>query len=79
VPLALPAPGDPAGAARCGSVALYADRPRRADARFVLDEQTEQAVARLDGMPLAIELAAARAEALARSRCWTGSMTGSRC
>jgi predicted ATPase len=63
-PLTLPAPGDPAGAARCESVALYADRARRADARFVLDEQTERAVARPDGLPLAIELAAARAEAL---------------
>ena len=49
-------------------MALFADRARRADARFVLDEQTgpvvARLVARLDGMPLAIELAAARVEAL---------------
>ena len=54
--------------AACESVALYTDRARRADARFALDEQTGPAVARLveqlDGLPLAIELAAARVEAL---------------
>jgi predicted ATPase/DNA-binding CsgD family transcriptional regulator len=67
-PLTLPGPGDGAEAARCESVALFADRARRADARFVLDGAAGPAVARLvarlDGMPLAIELAAARVEAL---------------
>src|SRR6266704_1105122 len=67
-PLTLPSPGDPADGAGCEAVALFADRARRADARFVLDGQTGPAVARLvarlDGMPLAIELAAARVEAL---------------
>jgi predicted ATPase/DNA-binding CsgD family transcriptional regulator len=67
-PMALPDPGDLAGVARAEAVALFADRARSADARFVLDEQTGPAVARLvtrlDGMPLAIELAAARVEAL---------------
>jgi len=67
-PLALPDLADLAGAARAEAVALFTDRARSADARFVLDEQTGPAVARvvrrLDGMPLAIELAAARVEAL---------------
>ena len=49
-------------------MALFADRARRADARFALDGQAgpvvARLVARLDGMPLAIELAAARVEAL---------------
>ena len=67
-PLALPGPDDLADAAGCEAVALFADRARRADAHFALDEETGPAVARLvarlDGMPLAIELAAARVEAL---------------
>ena len=67
-PLILPDPGDLAEAARAEAVALFADRARLADARFTLDEQTGPAVVRLvrrlDGMPLAIELAAARTEAL---------------
>jgi predicted ATPase/DNA-binding CsgD family transcriptional regulator len=70
-PLTLPAPGYGADAAACEAVALFADRARRADARFVLDGQTgpvvARLVARLDGMPLAIELAAARVEALGMS------------
>jgi predicted ATPase/DNA-binding CsgD family transcriptional regulator len=67
-PLALPDPDDLAGAVRAEAVALFADRARVADVRFVLDDQTGPAVARLvtrlDGMPLAIELAAARVETL---------------
>ncbi|HLK78378.1 MAG TPA: adenylate/guanylate cyclase domain-containing protein, partial [Streptosporangiaceae bacterium] len=67
-PLTLPDLDDLAEAARAEAVALFADRARQADARFALDEQTGPAVARLvrrlDGMPLAIELAAARVETL---------------
>jgi predicted ATPase/DNA-binding SARP family transcriptional activator len=51
------------------SVRLFVDRARDAAPRFVLDATTAPAVAeicvRLDGMPLAIELAAARTSALA--------------
>jgi predicted ATPase/DNA-binding CsgD family transcriptional regulator len=67
-PLALPRPDDVGDVAGCEAVALFADRARRADTRFALDDQTGPMVARLvrrlDGMPLAIELAAARVEAL---------------
>ena len=66
-PLTLPGPdhpADPGGSA----VALFADRARLADAGFRLDAETgpvvARLVARLDGMPLAIELAAARVEVL---------------
>ena len=66
-PLALPGP-DAADVAGFEAVALFADRARRAEAGFVLDGESGPVVAllvaRLDGMPLAIELAAARAEAL---------------
>jgi len=66
-PLALPGPDDPADAG-AEAVVLFADRARSVDARFALDGQTgpvvARLVARLDGMPLAIELAAAWVEAL---------------
>jgi len=66
-PLTLPG-ADDADAGASEAVALFADLARRADARFALDSLTGPAVAqlvtRLDGLPLAIELAAARVEAL---------------
>jgi predicted ATPase/DNA-binding CsgD family transcriptional regulator len=66
-PLTLPG-GDPADAGGSEAVALFADRACQVDAGFALDAETGPAVARLvtrlDGMPLAIELAAARVEAL---------------
>jgi predicted ATPase/DNA-binding CsgD family transcriptional regulator len=65
-PLALPGHSDPAGGSE--AVTLFTDRARQADAHFTVDGRTGPAVARLvaalDGMPLAIELAAARVEAL---------------
>jgi predicted ATPase/DNA-binding CsgD family transcriptional regulator len=67
-PLALPDLDDLAPAAEAEAVALFADRARSADAQFALTGETTptvaRLVARLDGMPLAIELAAARVEAL---------------
>jgi predicted ATPase/DNA-binding CsgD family transcriptional regulator len=67
-PLTLPDPDGPAGAAECEAVRLFADRARRVEPGFALDERTAatvaRLVARLDGMPLAIELAAARVDAL---------------
>jgi predicted ATPase/class 3 adenylate cyclase/DNA-binding CsgD family transcriptional regulator len=67
-PLGLPEPGQGGGADGSAAVALFADRARQADPHFTMNGETGSAVARLvsrlDGMPLAIELAAARVEAL---------------
>ena len=69
-PLSLPGPGvvDPAAAASCDAVALFVDRARAQGADLRVDEQTAPLVVsicrRLDGLPLAIELAAARLRAL---------------
>jgi predicted ATPase/DNA-binding CsgD family transcriptional regulator len=71
-PLTLPAPGDPGGIPRSEAVALFADRARHADRQFTLSGDAAPAVAelvtKLDGIPLAIELAAARVEALGLSQ-----------
>jgi predicted ATPase/DNA-binding CsgD family transcriptional regulator len=67
-PLELPGSGEPAEIARSASVALFAQRARQADPEFTLAAESmplaARVVAHLDGMPLAIELAAARVEAL---------------
>ena len=69
-PLPVPGPGD--DMARAEAVMLFTDRARAADAGFALTGQNSADVARLvgrlDGMPLAIELAAARVEALGVSQ-----------
>jgi predicted ATPase len=62
--LALPDDGDTSGARGAGAVALFEVRARAADPRLVLGERDLPAVIdicrQLDGLPLAIELAAAR-------------------
>jgi predicted ATPase/DNA-binding CsgD family transcriptional regulator len=65
-PLTLP--GSDGGTGASDAVALFADRARLADPHFRMTADTGPVVARLverlDGMPLAIELAAARVEAI---------------
>ncbi|MEA3213877.1 MAG: hypothetical protein QOJ19_33, partial [Acidimicrobiia bacterium] len=57
--------------AETSGVELFADRARDRDCRFILDDDSRRAVEeicrRLDGIPLAIELAAARARAMSPS------------
>jgi predicted ATPase/DNA-binding CsgD family transcriptional regulator len=67
-PLTLPRSDDPEEIGRSEAVTLFAERARRAVPGFALSRQdaplAARVAARLDGMPLAIELAAARVEAL---------------
>jgi predicted ATPase/DNA-binding CsgD family transcriptional regulator len=67
-PLPLPRLDDQAEIGGSEAVTLFTDRARQADAHFALSGATGPVVARLvqrlDGMPLAIELAAARVESL---------------
>jgi predicted ATPase/class 3 adenylate cyclase len=71
--LSLPAPDDtgPAAAGSCDAVALFADRARAHGVALSVDGQTAPLVVsvcrRLDGMPLAIELAAARLRSMSLS------------
>ncbi len=67
-PLAVPADDDPDEARSAPTVQLFIDRAQRAGALSVIDDDTLVDIARLvrqlDGMPLAIELAAARTRVL---------------
>ncbi len=68
--LAVPPPGTPAAEALAyPSVRLFADRAAASDPAFVLDDDTvgdvQHLCAALDGLPLALELAAARVRSLA--------------
>ncbi|MDG4826695.1 DUF4062 domain-containing protein [Asanoa sp. WMMD1127] len=67
-PLLLPEAGSDYSDARTGAVRLFADRARAAKRDFALTPENTQAVIeicrRLDGLPLAIELAAAKVRVL---------------
>ena len=67
-PLELPSSGDPAVVGESAAAALFVERAGGAGRRFTISPRDAALVARvvtrLDGMPLAIELAAARVEAL---------------
>ena len=67
-PLTLPDPKATGNPAQSEAVTLFAERARQLNPDFVMDSASapmvERLVRRLDGMPLAIELAAARVEAL---------------
>jgi predicted ATPase/DNA-binding CsgD family transcriptional regulator len=75
--LSLPAqPGAVEALALCDAVALFVDRARKARPNFVLSELNADTVAsvcrRLDGIPLALELAAARVRVLSPDRILAG-------
>jgi predicted ATPase/DNA-binding CsgD family transcriptional regulator len=67
-PLALPSQSAPGEAVQAEAVTLFIERARQLDPDLLLDGDAgvvvERLVQRLDGMPLAIELAAARVEAI---------------
>jgi len=67
-PLVVPSDSTASGARQCGAVTLFEARLREVSPRFVLDDDslavTIEICRRLDGLPLAIELAAARAATL---------------
>lgn len=73
-PLAVPPKGTiaPEEAMTYGAVELFADRVRAADSRFAVTRDNVEPVGeicrRLDGLPLALELAAARASVLSPSQ-----------
>ncbi len=75
-PMSLPAQSSADGVPESDAVILFADRAKRADTRFAVSAgnlpEVASLVRRLDGMPLAIELAAARVEALGLAQLANG-------
>src|SRR5262249_5263019 len=70
LPVAVPSPrNDPAELATCPAIRLFVERTHDVRPGFVFGAENSQAIVeicqRLDGVPLAIELAAARMSALA--------------
>ena len=67
-PLELPGSAEPGAVGQSSAAALFIERARQADPRFAVSPEhaalVARVVARLDGIPLAIELAAARVPAL---------------
>ncbi|WP_434316887.1 DUF4062 domain-containing protein [Leifsonia sp. P73] len=65
------------------AVDLFVQRAHAVKPDFEITPDNEEAVERvceaLDGVPLAIELAAARVRVLSPPNCWTGSTAGCRC
>ena len=85
-PLPLPtaeAHPSPAMLMQCASVVLFVQRAAAGRPDFALTPTNADAVSkicrRLDGLPLAIELAAARVKILPRASCWRASNGRSRC
>jgi hypothetical protein len=72
-PLSLPAGSDPAAVASSPAARVFLDRARDAGRSVALTDATAADVAaicrRLDGLPLALELAAAHARFLSPRRC----------
>ena len=84
-PLALPGHGPVTAndVDRYDAVRLFVERARAVHPGFVLADDNAGAVVeicrRVDGLPLAIELAAARSALLPPPRCWPAWSAGCRC
>ncbi|MEK8105049.1 hypothetical protein NKG94_07200 [Micromonospora sp. M12] len=79
----MPDDGDLDAVQRSAAARLFVARAAAQQRGFRLDSETAAAVAqlcrRLDGLPLALELAATRVRALGVRAWWIGSTTGSGC